>query len=124
MRFPAIFAALAVAALGTACSPRTTANPFQGGVDGERTIRVEVRNLNFSDATIYAFRGTERVRLGVVTGKTDEDFRLAWTLNQPLRIQIDLLAGSRCTTRAMDVVPGEVIQVQVPSDLARDPNCT
>lgn len=124
VRFLALFAALSLATLGSACAARTTANPFQGGVDGERTIEVEIRNLNFADATIYAFRGTERIRLGVVTGKTDEAFRVAWTLNQPLRIQIDLLAGARCTTRAMDVAPGEVVQVEVPSDLARAPDCT
>lgn len=109
-------------ALGCAVGGRAN-DPFRGGPDGERTIRIEVRNFNFADATVFVFRGTERVRLGAVTGKTDADFEVAWTLTQPLRVQIDLLAGDRCSTRSMDVSPGEVIQVQVPLDLSSDPDC-
>lgn len=124
MRRTATLTPLVVLALTSGCLAGGRAdNPFQGGPAGERTILIEVRNFNFADATIFAFRGTERIRLGTVTGKTDENFRVEWTLSQPLRVQIDLLAGGRCTTRAMDVSPGAVIEVQVPIDLARDPDC-
>ena len=124
MRRIATAVLLVTTALGAGCVRAGAAdNPFRRGVDGERTIRIEVRNFNFADATVFAFRGTERVRLGTVTGKTDEDFRVAWTLTQPLRIQIDLLAGGRCTTRPMNVSPGEVVEIQVPLDLRSDPDC-
>jgi hypothetical protein len=105
------------------CAAGTQGSPFQGGADGERSIRIEVRNLNFSDATLHALRGSERVRLGIVTGKTDRSFDVPWTLSLPLQIQIDLLAGERCTTRPMQVDPGDVIQLQIESVLGRSGDC-
>lgn len=124
MRRTAVLAVAVSTALGAGCAFGSTVdNPFQGGAGGERTIRVEVRNFNFADATIFVFRGTERIRLGTVTGKTDADYQVEWTLTQPLRVEIDLLAGDRCSTRTMDVSPGEVIGVQVPLDLSSDPDC-
>lgn len=116
-------ALLLLALTGTACATSTRGSPFGSGPRGERTIRIEVRNLNFADATLHALRGAERVRLGIVTGKTDRAFDLEWTLSLPLQIQIDLLAGERCTTRALNVEPGEVVVLQIESDLRRSLDC-
>lgn len=98
-------------------------NPFAGGPQGERTISVEVRNDNFSDATIHVFRGGERVRAGVVVGKGRETFRVAWTLTRAFSVEIDLLGGGRCLTRELQVSPGDRIQVEVPLDITNDPDC-
>lgn len=119
-----IVAALLVAAALTGCAlsggPR---NPFQGGPDGERTISVEARNDNFADATVYVFRGGERIRAGVVTGKDQRTFRIAWTVHRSFQAEIDLLGGGRCLTRELQVAPGDRVQIVVPIDITNDPEC-
>ncbi|MEK9501846.1 hypothetical protein [Gaopeijia maritima] len=120
-RLIVVLAAL-VAASG--CMGGGLPNPFEASESGDRSIRVEVRNFNFADATLYAYRGAERMRLGVVTGKTDRDYQLAWPATQSMRVEINLLAGERCTTRTQNVSPGDVIYVQIPVELRTDPDCT
>ena len=109
--------------LATACTAGRTGSPFDAPYEGEGDIRIEVRNFNFADATLYARRGSERIRMGVVTGKTDQTFDLSWSVAFPLQVEISLLAGDRCVTRPRNVEPGEVILIQVPINLANDPDC-
>jgi hypothetical protein len=123
MRRWTVVPALLVLLVGTGCATGGAANPFGDGEGGDRSIRIEVRNFNFADATLYALRGSERIRMGVVTGKTDDTFEIPWTVTLPLRIEINLLAGERCVTRPMNVDPGEVIQLQIEIDLSRSPDC-
>ncbi|MBT8335709.1 MAG: hypothetical protein KJO11_03830 [Gemmatimonadetes bacterium] len=123
MNRPTRTALLLLALTGAACAAPTQGSPFGAGPQGERTIRIEVRNLNFSDATLHALRGSERVRLGIVTGKVDRSFDIDWTISLPLQIEIDLLAGERCTTRPINVDPGDVIVLQIESDLRRSGDC-
>lgn len=81
---------------------------------GDDEIRIDILNHNFSDATIWAvIRESSRRRLGVVTGKTDETYVLEWDFTQPLRLEIDLLAGARCLTRPIDVDPGDILQLEI-----------
>ena len=65
-----------VAALGFAgcASGGSNGGPFAGR--GE-PARVEVINNNFNDATVWAVFRVERVRLGMVTGKTTSRFQLS-----------------------------------------------
>jgi hypothetical protein len=114
-----LFAALAAAG----CASNGAGGPFGGGPDGERTVRIEVRNLNFADATLHALRGSERVRLGIVTGKTDRTFDVEWTVALPLQVEINLLAGGRCTTREMNVDPGDIVELQIQSVLRTTDDC-
>jgi hypothetical protein len=97
------------------------------GLFGERrgrpAIRIDITNLNFQDATIHALRGGERHRLGTVTGKGSASYTLEWRIPTPLQIEIDLLAGGRCTTRAVTVDPGERIQLQIEVDIRRQIDC-
>jgi hypothetical protein len=116
-------AILIVAMSASGCFRGGAPNPFESGPDGDRSIRIEVRNFNFADATLYALRGAERIRLGVVTGKTDQNFEVPWTVTRPLQIEINLLAGDRCVTRRLTVDPGEVISLQIQVDLFSDPDC-
>ncbi|MBW3535157.1 MAG: hypothetical protein KY453_08075 [Gemmatimonadetes bacterium] len=111
---------LIASACGSATSA-SSADPFERA--GSRNIRIEVTNLNFNDATLHALRGGERHRLGTVTGKGSASYTMDWPLPQPLRIQIDLLAGGDCTTRSMQVDPGDIIELQIELDLERDPDC-
>jgi hypothetical protein len=105
------------------CAAGGARNPFAGGPTGERTITVGVRNNNFDDATIYVFRGGERIRAGVVTGKNSETFRIPWGVVRPFQAEIDLLGGGRCVTREVQVEAGARVDIQVPLDINNDPEC-
>ena len=97
------------------------------GLFGEKrarpSIRIDVTNLNFQDATIHALKNGERHRLGTVTGKGSASYTLEWRVPVPLQIEIDLLAGGRCTTRAVTVDPGERISLQIEVDIRRQIDC-
>ena len=100
----------------TSCAARSGSPDaeWNGGAETSGEIRIDVLNHNFSDATIWAvIRESSRRRLGVVTGKTDETYVLEWDFTQPLRLEIDLLAGSRCLTRPIDVDPGDILQLEI-----------
>jgi len=100
----------------TSCAARSGSPDaeWNGGNETSGEIRIDVLNHNFSDATIWAvIRESSRRRLGVVTGKTDETYVLEWDFTQPLRLEIDLLAGSRCLTRPIDVDPGDILQLEI-----------
>jgi hypothetical protein len=98
--------------------------PFPDGAERGQTIEIEVRNRNFDQATLYAVRLGERSRLGIVEGKQDRTFRLAWRTQAPLRIEVVLQGGDRCVTRAIPVDPGDSVVMDVASDLVSDPDCT
>jgi hypothetical protein len=97
-------------------------SPFSGFGVGEE-IRIEVRNLNFSDATLWAIGDGRRRRLGVVIGKQGATFTIPWRITQTLAIEIDLLAGVRCTTRELTTAPGDIIEVQIDLELRRSEFC-
>lgn len=91
-------------------------SPFDGADDpSANRITLEVRSLNFNDATIYVFRNTRRSRLGTITGEATEVFQVDWTAGFALRVEIDVVAGGRCVTRSIVPELGDVIVVQIPS---------
>lgn len=99
-------------------------DPFSTSTDRPNRIRIEVRNLNFADARLYAIRdGGARMSLGSVTGKTDASFTLDWRLNQDIRIEINLLAGPTCMTRRIQVQPGDILELQIASVFSQSSFC-
>lgn len=97
-------------------------DPFSGTPsETEGRIRVEVQNLNFNDATIYAVRGGQEIRVGRLTGKTDERYNLSWAFTLPLQFRIDLVGGRRCSTIRIQVDPGDQLFVQIPSNVGVTP---
>jgi hypothetical protein len=116
---------LVLAALAAGCAAsggRGSGNPF--GDDGPpRQIRLIVTNHDFNDATLDAFRDAERIRLGVVTGKTEETFTLPWPTTQTLQLRISLLSAGDCLTDAITVDPGEVIELQIQLQAVRGGRC-
>ncbi len=114
-----IYAVLGVVLAG-ACSagPRS---PFIGRNDA--TVRIEVINNNFQDATLHALWAGQRRRLGIVIGKTEATYTLPWPTSFELRIEIDLLAGPECTTRLIMTDPGDIILLEIRSRLLDDPDC-
>lgn len=119
---PALAASLWILA---ACAGRQALSddPFSSTLEGKGQIQIEVTNLNFSDATLWAHRGSMRVRLGVVTGKADGVFNLEWRTIDPLRLEVDLLALGRCVTREMIADPGDVILLQIDQNFLRSEIC-
>ena len=119
------FAAGPIAVLGvvlaSACSGGTPRSPFIGPNDA--TVRIEVTNNNFQDATLHAVWTGQRRRLGIVTGKTEATYILPWPTSRQLRIEIDLLAGPGCTTRPIMTDPGDILLLEIRSRLLDDPDC-
>jgi hypothetical protein len=114
------------ASLLAGCGPtRSTANPFDGSVAGgtatEDPIRVEVQNLNFNDVTIWALRGGQRIRLGRVTGKTDETFRINWNASFPISFEIDVTGGRSCRTVQVPVERDARVWLAIPSNVGVQP---
>jgi hypothetical protein len=93
-------------------------SPFAGPAEGAgEQIQVRIENRNFNDATVHAFRGGERVRLGTATGKTDEDFRIRWNSTLLIEFEINLVGGGSCRVRSMTVDPGDRVWVRIPIEI-------
>lgn len=98
-------------------------DPFGNGGRAD-SIMLHVRNLNFADARLYAIRrAATRRLLGSVGGKQEREFTLDWDISEPLRIQIDLLAGPTCTTQEMIVDPGDQLELQIDAVFNRSSFC-
>ena len=122
VRSLAFVCTIAMAACG---APRTPAQaePFSATSGRAATVRLIVQNRNFSDARLYAVRRGARTILGQVGGKQDAEFTLDWVLPEPLRIEIDMLAGPRCTTEEMQVDPGDILELQIDAVFSRSSAC-
>jgi len=118
------FLALILLLLAGGCSqnPPPAGTSF-GGAPRDRTIRIHVTNLNFMDATLWALTPGTREKLGVVTGKREAIYTLPWRGYTDLKIEIDILAGPRCTTEALPVDPGDDIELIIDVDMTSSPLC-
>jgi hypothetical protein len=118
LRVLALAASLAAA---SACSSLagSARNPFDGSLEQQQEdrLRIQIQNMNFNDITIYAVSSSQRVRLGNVTGKTDQNFRLEWNFANPISFEIDVLGGRGCQTSPLPVEPGARVWVQVPNEV-------
>jgi len=118
----AVFFLAAVASLSAAGCRSGAPNLF-GEKRARPVIRISVTNLNFQDATLYGIRAGERHRLGTVTGKQSGTFTMPWPNPQPFQLEIDLLAGQKCTTHAEVLDPGSQFNIQIEVDLRRQTEC-
>lgn len=91
-------------------------NPFNPTEEEPQEIRIEVHNLNFNEARLWAVSGGRRTRLGTVGGNQDAVYRLPWNLSLPLVLEIDLVAGPSCSTSPIQVQPGDRIQLDIESN--------
>lgn len=98
-------------------------NPGADGGHPAGLIRIDVVNTNLADVTLHAYRGGERHRLGMITGKTEESWALPWPPIETLRLQIDLLAGGVCMTGPYDLTPGDVLRLEIKPDLRLQTEC-
>jgi len=96
----------------------TRADPMAGRMGaGSAMIQLRVTNLGFNDATLTAITTGNRVRLGVVPGKTNQSFTIPWDALQELRVQISVLAGGNYTTPSVTVNPGERVELLIQENL-------
>lgn len=110
-------------ALGAACATGAPPSPFEEGVDGSRNILIEVRSANGSEATVYAYRGGERIRLGTVRPMGSATFTLAWSSPRPIQFEVDLLAGPSCLMRPLQVTPGDTVGLRIEANFRTDADC-
>lgn len=119
-RLPRRLALLAGVALVSACA---AGSPFSQGSRSENQVQIEVRNRNFNDGTVYAIRLGQSTRLGVVIGQQTEVFTTNWPTSLPLRVEVRFLGGARCVTPELPTDPGDQIYVEIPANIALDPDC-
>ena len=112
---------VAVALVATsACGGGSAHNPFDPSASrtpGADRIRIEVQNLNFNDVTVWAMRQSQRVRVGRVTGKTDQTFTIDWNVANPIWFEVDVVSGRSCRTGQVPVDPQSRVWLVVPSEI-------
>ncbi|HKJ92741.1 MAG TPA: hypothetical protein VJ957_06215 [Longimicrobiales bacterium] len=83
----------------------------------QQTVRLHVDNQNFNDATLYVrYEGGAPIRLGQVTGKTQDVFSFRYHPGR-VRIEIRLLAGGTHLTDPIAVDPGDDLDLIIPSNI-------
>ncbi|MDH5589647.1 MAG: hypothetical protein OEZ65_10160 [Gemmatimonadota bacterium] len=88
-------------------------NPFSGSGSGPTEIRIYVENRNFNDVRIYALATGGPRPLGVVGGNTRGEFRMEWTRLDEIRMRMEFLAGRTFTSNAVNVSPGDRLELYV-----------
>lgn len=107
-----LLAALAFPLHGCAMLTANAPNPFETPAATDE-IEILVRNLNFSQVTVYTARAGSGRRLGIVPGKGEATFKLRWTLPD-IRLRLKPLAGREFFTETLTVAPGELLELIVP----------
>ena len=109
-----VWIALLTVALVAGCNRGDVESPF--AQRGATRVSLRVDNLDFNEATLHAITDGQRELIGRVAGKAQDSFVLEWQQVRDLRIEIDLLAGDRFTTRGLTVSPGDnlALIIQVP----------
>ncbi len=107
----------AAAVAGCMGRPATKPNPFEQG-SGATSIRIDVTNRNFNQATLETLGRVQR-RLGIVGGHARQSFNVPWPADGNLRIRIDLLAGGRYTTNAVSLKAGDTAYLTIENPVQR-----
>ncbi|HJU64117.1 MAG TPA: hypothetical protein VJ596_00510 [Gemmatimonadaceae bacterium] len=80
---------------------------------------VRVENRNFLDHNVYVIRGSQRIRLGTVTGNSTATFRIPPTMihgASTLSFQADPIGGSRAPiSNEISVLPGDTVTLVIPA---------
>ncbi|MFQ6045236.1 MAG: hypothetical protein ACE5PT_02620 [Gemmatimonadales bacterium] len=80
--------------------------------EGGRELTLTVINQNFYDATITAVWPSYNERIGRVGGNTTQTFTLRWQPSS-LRMRIGLQSVGTYTTDAMEVDPGDELELVI-----------
>ena len=122
VRLAATLAVMAVGLLPGACGAGTTDEELGLAPEGERRreLAMEVRNLNFYDAVLYAVSNQQRVRVGFVSGNGTENFRFLWPSSLVLQIEIHLISVGSYLSDPLPVEEGDDLELIIEPDLHRE----
>jgi hypothetical protein len=88
------------------------------GLQTQQTTWVRVENQSFTDATVYVWQSSQRLRLGFVTATSTQTMQIPQSVifgPTPLRFQVDFLAGNRSPlSESITVTPGDTVILQIP----------
>jgi hypothetical protein len=102
--------AAAVLLVAACAGRRDVPSPFDENGRGSEPVLLTVDNQDFRDATIFIDWNGVRHRLGSVTGKTKQTFRMEWR-DMTMRIEVDFLGGGEMKlSDEISVWPGEHIE--------------
>lgn len=101
--------------LAAACSMNQPPDPMAEPV---LPTRLRVENQAFLDMTVYVFRSSQRIRLGVANGNSTTKFTIPSNLifgATPLRFQADPIGGSRSSvSQEITVTAGDEVTLTIP----------
>jgi hypothetical protein len=107
--------AMGFLALAGACA--TSKNPDEP-VEPVPPTRLRVENQAFLDMTIYVYRNSQRVRLGIANGNSTTRMTIPQNLifgATPLRFQADPIGSSRASvSQEITVSPGDEVTLTIP----------
>jgi hypothetical protein len=90
----------------------------EGGVDGPTRVRVE--NQNLADMTIYVYQGSQRMRIGRVSGNGTADIVIPKSIVSgvtTLRFMAEPMGNRRpIISEPIPVSPGDLVEFFVPSN--------
>jgi hypothetical protein len=120
LRIPAI---AVLGLLGGCAVLAPSNNPFTESPTAT-SVRVDVENRNFYDATIYATTdgGSER-RVGNVGGNGRRSFEMPLSATADVRFRIELLANGWCTLFPIVLNPGDALGLEIVPDFPGAANC-
>jgi hypothetical protein len=85
----------------------------------QEEARVRVENRNFLDHNIYVIRGSQRIRLGTVTGNSTATFTIPSSMihgASPLSFQADPIGANRAPiSNEISVLPGDTVTLVIPA---------
>lgn len=92
--------------------------------EGDQPVTVQVENRNFFDLIVFADSRAGQRRLGYVTGKSEELFRIdpGFAVDE-LRIRVRELERGRECSQHYPGVPGQVIRIVVTETFDRSQIC-
>jgi hypothetical protein len=102
-------------ALGAACSGNTKEDQAAEPIP---PTYVRVENRAYLDMTIYVYRSSQRIRLGMANGNSTTKMLIPPNLlfgSTPLRFQADPIGANRQpTSQEISVSPGDEVQLIIP----------
>jgi hypothetical protein len=108
-------AAVGCLTLAVACSTNQEPDPMAEPVP---PTRLRVENQAFLDMTIYVYRSSQRIRLGVANGNATTRFTIPANLifgATPLRFQADPIGSNRTSiSQEITVTPGDEVTLTIP----------
>lgn len=110
-----LMTAIGCLTLAAACSTNQDPDPMAEPVP---PTRLRVENQAFLDMTVYVYRSSQRIRLGVANGNSTTRFTIPANLifgATPLRFQADPIGSNRTSvSQEITVTPGDEVTLTIP----------